>query len=301
MKFSQVVSTTLLAVAVCVATDSLAYQHNYTCRPEQSDCEDGQQPTPIVWEQACVPFYLDKDGSSDFPKDEQGLPSQTLRNIVQRSFGAWNQPDCSGLRLQYAGLIDPARARRPDQKNRVSFADSSWTQQSATTFATTVVNYNPRTGAIRDAHITVNDQFYRFSATGAPGPGEADLQNTLTHEAGHFIGMAHSRVAAATMFGSATLGETKKRTLARDDIRGLCDAYPAAEYLASCSDQPADDPGSDDGSDAFGWGKDDAPAEQSACSVTGVGTSATLPPLILIVGLIGGVSCRRLRKRCSDG
>lgn len=67
-----------------------------------------------------------------------------------------------------------------------------------------------------------------------------DLQNTVTHEAGHFLGLAHpcgpdvgtgnctGYPTDTTMYPTATSGETQKRTLADDDVSGICAIYPAA-------------------------------------------------------------------------
>ena len=38
-----------------------------------------------------------------------------------------------------------------------------------------------------------------------------DLQNTMTHEAGHVLGFSHSELRASTMFAMASRGETSKR------------------------------------------------------------------------------------------
>ncbi len=73
-----------------------------------------------------------------------------------------------------------------------------------------------------------------------------DLQNTVTHEAGHFLGLAHPceadpgtatangvpvcsghpEMTSVTMFPSASPGEISKRTLAPDDVEGVCAIYP---------------------------------------------------------------------------
>jgi hypothetical protein len=70
-----------------------------------------------------------------------------------------------------------------------------------------------------------------------------DLQNTVTHEAGHFLGLAHPCGADVgvscsgypndtTMYPTAISGETQKRTLADDDVSGICAIYPAPSSSA---------------------------------------------------------------------
>lgn len=55
-----------------------------------------------------------------------------------------------------------------------------------------------------------------------------DLQNIATHEMGHAIGLADiytSECSEVTMYGSSSMGETKKRTLAAADISGIRALY----------------------------------------------------------------------------
>ncbi len=63
-----------------------------------------------------------------------------------------------------------------------------------------------------------------------------DVENTLTHEIGHFIGLDHVNDANATMYSRADIGETKKRSLAQDDIDGDCTIYPAGAAPTTCGD-----------------------------------------------------------------
>ena len=43
----------------------------------------------------------------------------------------------------------------------------------------------------------------------------------MTHEAGHFLGLAHATSALSTMYYSAQIASTSMRTLT-DDIDGIC-------------------------------------------------------------------------------
>ena len=95
--------------------------------------------------------------------------------------------------------------------------------------------------------------------------GFHDLQNALTHEMGHFIGLDHtcwlsSPAAAAgevddlgnpvpscddatvaemdaTMYPSAEAGDVSKRTLSQDDLNGLWAIYPAGANPVTCGAQ----------------------------------------------------------------
>ena len=48
-----------------------------------------------------------------------------------------------------------------------------------------------------------------------------DVQNTITHEAGHTLGLDHSADPSATMAASAPAGETSKRVLQPDEVAGI--------------------------------------------------------------------------------
>lgn len=164
-------------------------------------------------------------------------------------------------------------------------------------FATTYVSYNPNTGAISDADIHINSEFYEFADDPEPDSGKADLQNTLTHEVGHLLGFAHSMVIEATMFGGAELGETHKRTLHEDDIALLCLSYPSDGADLFC-----ETPGSNAQSNIETDSKHDisqnpsspglndnnigADLTDSGCNVTGGAGSATLGPWFFIFGLL---------------
>ena len=52
-----------------------------------------------------------------------------------------------------------------------------------------------------------------------------DVGNAITHELGHLLGLDDSAYTDATMYGSAPLGETKKRTIEQDDKNGIATLY----------------------------------------------------------------------------
>jgi hypothetical protein len=106
--------------------------------------------------------------------------------------------------------------------------------------ATTTTTSNRFTGQINDADIEINDsvpssgtKFIFTAVDGAPcvdpnqtGCVRMDVQNTITHEAGHSLGLDHSTDPNATMYATAPQGETSKRALGSDDIQAICTIYP---------------------------------------------------------------------------
>lgn len=117
------------------------------------------------------------------------------------------------------------------------------------TIALATITFSFRTGYILDADIEFN-----AAAPGGPGllftavdspPCEAeqapscvsmDLQNTLTHEIGHVVGLDHVFDMAATMAPSATPGETRKRVLDAGSAAGFCSAYPRGLPPTQCGE-----------------------------------------------------------------
>jgi MYXO-CTERM domain-containing protein len=118
--------------------------------------------------------------------------------------------------------------------------------------ATTVTTFSVSTGQIFDADIEINDAPNangKFTFTTVDGPMCApgapvvncvsiDVQNTVTHEAGHTLGLAHSTDPIATMAASAPAGEIAKRTLEADDLAGICAIYPRGAQTATSIGDP---------------------------------------------------------------
>jgi len=118
--------------------------------------------------------------------------------------------------------------------------------------ATTTTTSNRYTGQINDTDIELNDSpasdgtRFRFSTADSPACSATaqtdcvsiDIQNTVTHEAGHSIGLDHSLDPVATMYATAPLGETSKRKLHQDDTDAVCAIYPKGLPTATCLGSP---------------------------------------------------------------
>jgi MYXO-CTERM domain-containing protein len=135
--------------------------------------------------------------------------------------------------------------------------------------AVTSVVATKSTGEIRDADIEINGFHHQWADLVAhpdvlaTEPQTQDLQNALTHEMGHLIGLDHTcwpgptsgmvdpidnlgnpvpecnaasaDIQATTMFPSAVNGDIQKRTLAPDDQLAVCEIYPAADDPKICA------------------------------------------------------------------
>lgn len=211
------------------------------------------------------------------------------RDDVLAAFAAWSGAGCSDLELAFDGerAVSAGFREAAVNTNAVLLRTSSWPFQAGTIGVTTTT-YNRQTGALVDADIELNGYdftFVRVDPSCDPLTRTMDLRNTLTHEVGHFIGLEHPpstpTYQEATMFASASSCETRKRTLAQDDVEGVCFIYPVGEPTRDCFE--ADPP------NATATG----PADGSGCRSVAEGSRGTL----WVVLLWGVWVCRRGSRR----
>jgi hypothetical protein len=244
---------------------------------------------PIAWPGACAFLAVDTGGTKD-------LPIANVKASVTAAIANWQNATlakgCSYLQIKQ----DPAAALEAhfDYKNVVKFRADSWCHplepgqkpadqtcfdRSATAITTifwsTDPTATPGEGAILDADIELNDIDFLFVNEPSSAPGGtcklADLENTLTHELGHFQGLDHTcwdhakphdvtapfdnngkpvpdcsslntlpiaerlRITEATMYNFADVGETSKQMPKADDIAGICAIYPVAKDPRTCA------------------------------------------------------------------
>jgi len=74
-----------------------------------------------------------------------------------------------------------------------------------------------------NAEIEINSHDHTLTTSASPAPGAFDLQTILTHEAGHFLGLAHATNDHAVMYAYYA---QDSRELSADDTAGICTAYP---------------------------------------------------------------------------
>jgi hypothetical protein len=215
------------------------------CAPADFDSYCGSlhpavKPLPLWWRNACISYDLQKDASRQVPYD-------VASKLAAAAFAQWTEITCSegsdhgraSIDVKDLGPVSCGEVRyNKDHGNQhvIVFRDDAWPHQDANnTLALTTVTYSVDSGEIYDADMEVNGTVKL--AAGDPVPADAyDLQSILTHEAGHFFGLAHSGYEQATMFAAYRLGTTSKRTLSADDTSGFCAVYlPAGKRSVDAS------------------------------------------------------------------
>jgi hypothetical protein len=191
----------------------------------ESGCFDGDTDAKLLyWTNTCVGYSLNRAASSKVTLDQAS-------KIVADAFAAWSAAGCApsgtpSINAADEGPVDCANVEYnmygPNQ-NVIVFRDDGWPYADPNnTLGLTTVTFDTRTGEIYDADMELNSTV-GLVADGGPVPaGSYDLRNIITHEAGHFLGLAHSGDASAVMFASYHADATM---LTPDDVSGICAIY----------------------------------------------------------------------------
>ena len=195
------------------------------------------QGLPLFWKGQCIGYSPNSAASVH-------IPLATATSIIDESFAAWNAVKCGsssvGITTSDLGVVECAEVRYntngPNQ-NVIIFRDTTWPYSDPNnTLGLTTVTFNADTGEIYDADMELNATGKNLSTSDTVPANGFDLLSVITHEAGHFLGLAHATDATATMFASYKPGTTSLRTLSADDIAGICEIYPSTETrnVAAC-------------------------------------------------------------------
>jgi hypothetical protein len=204
--------------------------------PNPDDCG-----TVIAWPQPCVEYSVQSDASPKW-----GITFADTEQIMKQAFATWMNAACSGGGNPHILVTEGPRAtcniheynQTAGNANVVLYHDDKWPYegQPGTTLALTTVTYSLDSGQIYDADMELNsaDNHFTLGNTGVA----FDLLSIVTHESGHFLGMAHSHDPSATMWPDYQQGTTNLRNLSADDIAGICAIYPPGDAISNCDPTP---------------------------------------------------------------
>jgi MYXO-CTERM domain-containing protein len=269
---------------------------------------------PLFWKGACVGYSVNGAASVH-------IPQATATTVIDGSFTTWNEVKCGagniGVTTSNVGTVECSEVRyNPNGPNQnvVVFRDTTWPYSDPNnTLGLTTVTFNADTGEIYDADMELNATGKNLSTSATVPANGFDLLSVVTHEAGHFLGLAHATDASATMFASYKPGTITLRTLAADDIAGICEIYPNAttrNVAASVSSMGVIAADACDATPRHGFGstcaENPAPADSktSGCAVAPTGASrgsgvGTVALLGLVLGFLG--LARRKRTHAEHG
>jgi hypothetical protein len=114
----------------------------------------------------------------------------------------------------------------------IVFRDTKWPYDDpVNTLALTTVTYGVNDGEIFEAYTEVNTAMHTISTEEPPPTGSFDLQAILTHEAGHFLGLAHATDTHSIMYAYYQAGAIN---LTPDDDGAICTVYDPPPSSGSC-------------------------------------------------------------------
>ncbi|MFT3921287.1 MAG: matrixin family metalloprotease [Myxococcales bacterium] len=198
---------------------------------------------PVSWSSSCLSFSIDPNAVS------AQVGEEAARRMLRAAFDTWQNVQCPPNGLPPSLHVDSrfgdtfcARVEyNPDQgnANAILFREGEWPYyDSGQPLATTSVRYDEATGQLLDADMEINasNPLNVDSTQSKSLELRWDLQSILTHEAGHFLGLDHSRVPGSIMKFSIQPLEIS-RTLGQDDVDAICALYPP-DAPAACEPEP---------------------------------------------------------------
>ena len=224
------------AEAFCRTTTCDPNNPKQKCQIDENLCV--ATGTPLTWRSSCVGVTVQRLGSPG-----HGFSYDEIAGVVETAFGTWMQASCDGkppsINIELMGAVECGTSEYNSDAgnaNIVLFREGPWPYVGAqNALGLTTTRFDTKTGDLWDADIELNGQDGNLSI-GDPVTGD-DLLSVLTHEAGHFLGLSHSTVSSATMkpvYDAARDG-ISFRSLAPDDVAGICAAYPPARAVLTDS------------------------------------------------------------------
>lgn len=222
----------------------------------------------LYWTVPTISWQLSSVGNPNTALEDQ---KQREFDAIRRSFQSWENifESCGNLRFSEGSLVDDRKVgyeMKGENRNLVLFrskrctevapsSDKCWTDDTcgnaydcwdsnAGTIALTLTTYDEKSGIIYDSDIQLNASNFVFSTadyppcttvTGSTNTCVAtDVQNTMTHEIGHLVGLDHTKASGSVMNPSAPPGETSKRNIDDGSRNFVCLTYPKGRPSQSC-------------------------------------------------------------------
>ena len=231
--------------------------HAFRCTPTNEQCF-----VTIRWHGRNLPYFIRAPAAdSAFSVDE-------FTTIARRSFDSWQSPRCSDMSFEMAGVLT---ADAPEPVSEIRIVTSGWTEfaeESAVGLAQMI--YLTTDGTIQRGRVSLNETLARLIDLPVSGPVPGglecnplgnrphyDIASVLTHEIGHFIGLAHpcqldpsAEICPATdcadfnpdivpiMHPRVDPCTIDFRTLTTDDLDALCFLYPEGQRSRGCNSLP---------------------------------------------------------------
>jgi len=185
----------------------------------------GAGQTTLFWRNQCTSYSLQRDASGQ-------VALADAQRVAADAFNAWMTAQCPGggspsIVVDAFAPVSCSQTPSQEHNNAIIFRDHGWPHtDTSNALGYTTLTVNTYTGDILGATIEINSTDHMIVAA-APAPqGAYDLPSILTHEAGHFLGLAHSQDSSAVMYAYYKPGSS---TLMPDDVNAICSIYSPAD------------------------------------------------------------------------
>ena len=257
----------------------------------------------LFWRNACVSYSINQAAS-------RSISFEDAQRVIDNAFATWVGTTCAdgnpvGIAVSNIGPAACGEVKYnadTANQNLIVFRDDGWPYNDPnSTLGLTTVTFNAQTGEIYDADMEINSSARNLSTSDKVPANGFDLASVITHEAGHFFGLAHATDSKATMFASYKPGTTALRTLAEDDIEGLCAIYPNSQIRIVSPEVSSNETiaaEACDPSPRFGFsGECSSPKRKENCAATPQPTASWAASASVALAVSGFFMARRRRSR----
>jgi hypothetical protein len=175
---------------------------------------------PLFWRNECVSYSFQSAPNKSLTLDQ-------AKDVANKAFSAWSGAACPGGPPSITAVLFPEvsceEVPSAGHNNVIIFRDDQWPypQDAANAIGFTTLTIDTTTGEILGADTEINSANWTIVAE-PPAPANGyDFATIMTHEAGHFLGLAHSSDASAVMYAKYH----PATALQPDDVAAICSIY----------------------------------------------------------------------------
>ncbi len=192
----------------------------------------------LFYDPPCLSFAVAKGSVESL-----GVSDQDFLEVVDEAFQRWADVDCGngegpGFKFATAGLVEASGKFFCEDSPTLNM--SVWTTSDPWGYEQSSLGYTTSTYEVTGGRVFDADVELHLERIENGGFSRAAIRAVLlsiaTHEAGHFLGLAHSDDPDAVMAARYNDRDLLERPLTQDDVDGICDIFPPEGMPNKCSE-----------------------------------------------------------------